>query len=105
VHRQCPFVVFLALVDPAQVPAIEAIPECRRGAWAKSFLASHKGTLDGENAQLELLLLALVIAVDIGTIESLHATIRRIIHGRSLQTNAISLDDLDSEWLLQRHRK
>lgn len=53
---------------------------------------------------VKLRMIALKARADITPIECRHASIRRILEGRSVQTHRLSLVDLGAEWVLQQIR-
>ena len=98
--------VFSSLFDASCAQCLLATPPCMRDSFATKFLGKYdtKGALTGAAAKAELHFLARLVHVDISQLESLHATIRRLLTGRSVQTHRMDLRDLDAEWVASRCR-
>eukprot|EP00959_Pyramimonas_sp_CCMP1952_P194654 4070369-Pyramimonas_sp.AAC.1 len=67
------------------------------------LLASYD-SWDGDELISIIRVVAHLARVDISVVEARHATLRRFLVGRSLQTNAMSLLDLGSEWVMHQAR-
>jgi len=67
------------------------------------MIARHP-TLTGEVFQAKLHLSATMCYTDIAGIEARHASLRRLLHTRSAQTNSLAVVDLGSLWVAQQAR-
>ncbi len=100
-HQNCPFRLFSALQDPT--PVLET-PPCMRDNLMKGFLQRFPSAemIVSDVAQHVLATLAEFVQVDILRIEALHATSRRLINIRSLQTWSLAMSNMNAEWLIRR---
>ena len=66
------------------------------------FIEEHD--LSSDRAILRLVLLATLIIPDIVRIECLHASVRRLVESKSLNTHKVDLERLSAEWVAQQYR-
>ena len=99
-HQNCPFRLFSALQDPT--PVLET-PPCMQDNLMKGFLQRFPSAemIVSDVAQHVLATLAEFVQVDILRIEALHATSRRLINTRSLQTWSLAMSNMNAEWLIR----
>ena len=102
-HRRCPFQTFLMIPDPTQAQRIIDCGDCLHDDWTRALLKLYP-TLEGEEVREVVSAVASILKVDISSLETKHASIRRLLTSRSVQTHAISLSDLSGQWVLQRIR-
>ena len=85
-----------------------SVPPCCLDAWSNSFIQRHVGSAGGlsnPSALEELRLHARLAKLDISDIEARHASLRRRLVSRSVQTHPESLEEVSAETMLQRLRK
>ena len=98
-----PVRLFLLLAYKEHAADILGMPRCVRGEWANQFIRKHPG-LDSDECFFQLTIIALLWPTDIGMTESRHASIRRALESRSLQTHRLQFKHLSAEWTLQQSR-
>ncbi|CAE7852258.1 unnamed protein product, partial [Symbiodinium necroappetens] len=100
-HRNCPYRVFKALTG--QATEVEDIPLCLQDDLTKAILADFPtySELQSEECQQILSSIAHSFQLDILNIEAAHASTRRLITLRSVQTWALSMEQLNAEWVLR----
>ena len=101
-HRCYPFRLFLLLQDLSVVEHLEKDPECLLDGFSRDFVLNNNLRLP-ETVQ-RLRLIAMMATFDIVRIECLHASIRRLIQLRSVQTHRLELSRLSSEWVSTQNR-
>ena len=102
-HTLFPVRMFLLLKSKDHAAAILSTPPCVRGDWANNFIRKHPG-LDTDECFFQLTAVAMLWPTDIGMTESRHASIRRVLESRSLQTHRLQFKHLSAEWTLQQSR-
>ena len=102
-HKGCPYKTFLLLLDPGKAAEVAGMPDCLVDPWTSALRKEYPG-LVGEEVQQILYTLASLVRVDISHVESRHASVRRMLTGRSVQTHPLSLQDLSAQWVFQQHR-
>ena len=102
-HTLFPVRMFLLLKSKDHAAAILSTPPCVRGDWADNFIRKHPG-LDTDECFFQLTAVAMLWPTDIGMTESRHASIRRVLESRSLQTHRLQFKHLSAEWTLQQSR-
>ena len=95
--------MFLLLKSRDHAAEIPGAPPCVRGQWANHFIRMHP-SLDSGECFFKLTIIALLWPTDIGMTESRHASIRRVLESRSLQTHRLQFNHLSAEWTLQQSR-
>ena len=97
-HQLYPIRLFkLLLSDTSDV--LDDTPPCMFDPWSLDFVTRHRGTPGGcssEEALAELRLHASLIVMDISAIEATHASIRRRLNIRGVQTHAESLEEVSA---------
>eukprot|EP00971_Amphidinium_carterae_P231090 4586009-Amphidinium_carterae.2 len=103
-HGQFPITMFAMLHNPDVTPSLLAQPACVKDAWSQRlqeafptwteprFLAMLEGHMHMQKT-------------DISGVETLHASIRRHLLQRSLQTHVFGLHSASAEWVLQHQRR
>ena len=102
-HQKFPYQVFRLLVAPHLAAEFRAVSDCMLDEWTK-WLKRSWPTLEGEELTQVLYTVAILLRMDISHIEARHASVRRMLTIRSVQTNPASLDSLSAQWLFQQHR-
>lgn len=102
-HEGYPYKTLCLLSDPGRAAEILAMPDCLLDPWTLALRKEYP-TLAGEEVQQVLYSMASLVRVDISHVESRHASIRRMLFGRSVQTHALSFPDLSAQWVFQQHR-
>ena len=92
-HSKFPFQLFRILTHPALAAEFANVKECLLDRWTKDFRKQFPG-LSGEECTQILYTIALLVPVDITVIESLNATLRRILTHASVNTWQQSFTDL-----------
>ena len=106
-HRGYPFRLFLLLKNPELWGVLST--ECldMMDEWSRQFVLEYRDSVIGvasEEMLQRLAFRARVQETDIAAIEALHATCRRLLIGRSVQTHKMSFLDLNAEWVNGRFR-
>ena len=102
-HRSPPFQTFRCLTSADVAAKIQSMSECLLDGWTKSLLAKFPDLNNGE-CQHVLATVAALVKVDTSDLESRHASIRRMLVARSVQTHSLSFSDLSAQWVFQQHR-
>lgn len=102
-HRKCPYQTFRILRDPLFAKTIGNLPRCLLGEWTKALMAQDP-SLEGPEVLEVMRAVASVVRVDISHIEARHASIRRMLTVKSVQTHPFSFEELSAQWVLQQHR-
>ena len=89
---------FLILVSDAHAHAILQMPECLRGFILNTFVTEHSSNLRATKPQSVMILRARMHFSNIVKVESRHATLRRTIVSRSIQTHGLDFSELCGEW-------
>ena len=75
--------------------------------WSKAIIGEHRVDI-GDTPSHELLhkleFHATFQEEDVADIEARHATVRRLLVSRSVQTHVIKFEDANAEWILHRAR-
>ena len=103
---KCSYEVSVRIVSSASRPhsgrEFQTTPPCMLDDWTKDMIKHHPD-LSGEVFQ-KLILTAMMAHFDMATIEAKHATVRRLLVSRSVQTHKRSFKDLSAEWLCNQAR-
>lgn len=102
-HRAFPTRMFLLMVQPELASAFAEEPECLLDPWSRKLREMYP-SLAGAEFQSTLLLCALLCWSDISTLESKHASVRRLLVTRSVQTHRSTFDELSAHWLFMQAR-
>jgi hypothetical protein len=102
-HMRPPFTTFLLLEQPEWRERILAMRPCLLDNWTRWLLGLYP-TLEGDECQTYMYLVALLLKVDISNVESTHASIRRLLTLLSVQTHVVSLDALSAQFFCQQYR-
>ena len=102
-HKCYPVKLFRLLREPEMGPDLAAEAPCIKDAYTQHLQRSHP-TLEGEELQASLKMHALHQAVDIGGIETRHASVRRQVVLLSVQTWRRDFSQASCDWLLQNLR-
>ena len=94
-HTLFPLRMFLLLKSRDHAADILRTPPCVRGNWANHFIHMHH-SLDSDECFFKLTIIALLWPTDIGMTESRHASIRRVLESRSLQTHRLQFKQLSA---------
>ncbi|CAK0788085.1 unnamed protein product [Prorocentrum cordatum] len=106
-HSLLPTRTFAMIVDPAVAQEVSDLQDCRMDSWTKDFVLRHKdadGGLSNPAAIAVLNLLAATIDLDIKAIESHHASIRRRLMVRGVQTHSATFAESSAEWVVAQAR-
>jgi len=106
-HATFPVRMFRLLTVPEEAAEIASLPQCIFDPWSLRFVQDHSGQeggLAGETALAKLELIARMAKLDISSIESLHASIRRRLYSRGVQTRPEALEEVSAEWVCDRAR-
>ena len=103
-HRQFPVCLFRLLNNPELADEFVAVPECLKDPWALKVQESHP-TLSGPQMHQTLLLHAELMSTSIAVIEAKHASVRRQLKSRSVQTWSLQASTASAEWVAQLTRK
>ena len=102
-HQRFPFRTFLSLLDPTKADDLASVPECVLDDWTKRLKQLYP-TFSGFEFRQALYSVGLVTRVCVSNIESRHASVRRILTARSVQTHPMAFPDLSGQWLFQQFR-
>ena len=89
--------------NPQQGPALAKERDCLKDQWTLE-LQRQFPTLSGAEFQAVLQLQALIQPLDIGEVESRHASIRRQVVQHSVQTWRMAFSQASCEWMMQNFR-
>ena len=107
-HRDMPTRLFALLLRPLPdgiVQQIKDTPPCMQDDFTKEFLEAHGGDLLADRPQAILTHLARIMKKETVDIECRHASIRRFLISKSVQTHTLKFADLGRHWVLQRWRR
>ena len=101
-----PICMFRSDGDSAWETEMKTLPECRKSGWHKRHLAEAEldGGLLSPTSRVKRWHIALLAAMDIKVIESLHASVRRKLRMRGQQTHGVDWMELVALWVLDRAR-
>lgn len=102
-HQAFPTRMFLLLAQPELARSFVEVPECLLDSWSCK-LRSLYPSLAGDEFRHTLLLCVLLCWNDISTIEAKHASVRRILVGRSVQTHKSAFDEVSANWVFMQAR-
>jgi len=103
-HRQFPYRMFKLLRHPALAGELAAAKYCQKDVWSQSLQEAFP-TLCSEEFQATLALHAHLQWTDISGIEARHASIRRQLVARSVQTCTLDIRWASAEWVFQNIRR
>ena len=104
VHQQFPFALFKLLERPDLADELRSVPPCRKDAWTISMEETFPDHTDVAFHQT-LKLHAELQNTNIANIEARHASIRRQLTARSVQTWALKMTTASAEWVFQNIRR
>jgi len=103
-HGACPYISFLLVDgDPDTERTLRSICESGRDEFTASFLATYDD-VRSEAAQLELAMVLVHARTSTVSLESSNATLRRRLHGMSLQVCMPELSAVSAEFTLGKVR-
>ena len=104
-RKACPVRLFSCLLGNNEVEQFYQLRNCLHDSLTAAFVHAFPSVAEASSptAQDILISLALLIDMDISQIESKHASARRIVMSRSLQTHGTQLDDLSADFLLRQN--
>ena len=103
-HCQYPFKVFSLVECPEEAEELTRAPLCVKDPWTRK-LQEQYGTLGHPSVRAILITQRLLQKSDISTIESRHASLRRSLLTRSLQTWRFGVGQCSAEWIMQNSRR
>eukprot|EP00971_Amphidinium_carterae_P328104 6459822-Amphidinium_carterae.1 len=104
-HQVFPYKTFKVLADASIGAVIHSMLACVLDGWT-SELCKHYNVQNLPDELMHILgVSAMQQATDIGHIEANHASVRRQVTMRSIQTWVSGAVGASTHWLLQRHRK
>ena len=102
-HQRFPFRLFLLLDDPGRATEMSSTPECLLDPWSKKMRRLYP-TFSGEEFMQVLYTAAALLKVCVSNIEARHASVRRMLTARSVQTTPMGLSELSAQWYFQQFR-
>ena len=102
-HKKFPVRLFALLEDQSLAAEFSKVPDCLLDPTSKALRDAHPD-LSGEEFMHKLALLAMLLPVDIATLEAKHASIRRMLVVKSAQTHQMSFGHLAAEWVFLQMR-
>ena len=102
-HDGFPLKLFRLLREP-DLAAEFGRKQCLMDPWTLRLHQRFEGFTSAEFFQI-LYTVGRFMPVDISHVESLHATVRRLLFTRSVQTHAMGLPDLSAQWVCQQYRR
>lgn len=97
--------VFALIKSDLVADELDKAPPCVRGRFVQEFYEKFEGNLTSVAAKAFLEAILVYTSHDVAQIESRHASIRRWLTFKSLQTHVVDFASLSSEWLLMRLRR
>eukprot|EP00971_Amphidinium_carterae_P148062 2934459-Amphidinium_carterae.7 len=104
-HQLFPYRTFLLISHPELAEEISAIPDCCKDGWTLALQREHGFVGLPENVLSILVLTAMTQHTDIGHVEANHASIRRHVMQKSVQTWTLTLLSASTQWVFQRLRR
>ena len=105
-HQACPYSVFLLVADPVSAEArLEGTCMSARDEYTAGFLETYKDDLGSQPALLELAMILLQARTSTVSLESSNASLRRRLHGASLQVHMPDLHSISAEFALGKLRR
>ena len=98
-----PMKLFRLIHEPGLAAELKDTPRCVMDLWSRK-LAERYPSFEHPELLAILEVAARKMPVDISQVESLHASCRRLLKSKSLQTHQMSVSGLSSQWVCQRHR-
>ena len=102
-HASFPVAAFQLLTDPGKAVEMALVPDCRLDSWTKQLKDSFG--FDHPHLQSILIAEATLCPTAIAKVEAKHASMRRHLKGRSVQTHALSAEGCGAEWVFQSFRR
>lgn len=102
-HKCFPIQLFILIERPELAPNLAELPDCLLDEWSLQMREMHP-EFAGEEFMHKLLLCSLLLANDISSVESKHASIRRVFTASSVQSHAQALHDLSAQWAFMQAR-
>ena len=102
-HSLYPTKLWRLLDHPEESAAMASDPICLKDEWTQAVQGLIP-SLDGDRLRAVLRLQSRVQMLDIGTVESRHASVRRQVVQHSVQTWRMGLDQASAEWMFQNYR-
>ena len=102
-HRQFPICLFKLLRHPELAADFIGVSKCQKDAWTQSVEDAYP-SLGGEEFMHILVAHANIQWTDISGVEARHASIRRQLMTRSIQTTTFGIADASAEWVFQNLR-
>ena len=102
-HSLFPIAMFKLIHQPELLPTYLQVPHCMLDEWSKYILQQHGG--EPEFLEKLLILQACQMKTGIANVEAAHASIRRNLSGKSVQTHVLDIQDSGAHWVLQHHRR
>lgn len=102
-HQQMPYQLFRLLADQSLAQEFSTWPACMQDQWVRAFVKKYPTMCEPEVLPT-LHMLAELLPVGISHIESLHASIRRVLTAKSVQTHRMRLHELSAHWICHQFR-
>ena len=103
-HQTCPVRLYKLLADPDLAPTLAEQPPCVKDSWTQALQKQYPRFSEPEFMNI-LIGLGCSLRTDISSIEAKHASIRRQLTSKSIQTWRLGLSQASSEWILQGCRR
>lgn len=106
-HAAFPMRMF-SLLAGARLADILSLPPCCMDEWSADFASRHRLWEEEQvspEAMAELRLVAILAKVDVSGVEATHASIRRRLFGKGVQTRPLAVAELSAEFALDRARR
>ena len=101
-----PVKMFKLLAESTCAEELLSTPSCVvSDPWSENFLMRHRADLTGESATAKLRAIALVVPLDISSVEASHGRVRRRLVSASNNTNLQELAQANCEWVLAEARR
>eukprot|EP00971_Amphidinium_carterae_P262368 5204331-Amphidinium_carterae.1 len=103
-HRSFPLAMFSLIHHPERAAELRQCPDCVKDKWTVELQQSYPTFQEPELVDV-LISEAQTMHTDIAGIEARHASVRRQLHFRSLQTHPCGLKGASAQWIFQCARK
>eukprot|EP00971_Amphidinium_carterae_P351554 6492163-Amphidinium_carterae.3 len=103
-HECFPLKVFKLVKEPERATEFDNIKACLKDPWVLQLQNTY-GSLGHPDVMASLLSQAMVQLVDIADVEARHASIRRQLTAKSIQTWRLGMTHASAEWVLQNYRR
>lgn len=103
-HRSYPFKLYLWLEDPSLATSIRSASDCMKTSWVLDFLRQFPLSDDITECEESFDVLVAIMRElhdEMIEIEAKHATLRRLLKGKGVQTHTLDVEELSADFVLR----